>query len=103
MTTETLHSFVTALCQQCRFPLGQIVITRHAREALHPDLVFRALARHARGDWGELCDEDREENELSLKEGYRLLSAYDTADSTKFWIITEADRSVTTILLPSDY
>ncbi|MBL9204261.1 MAG: hypothetical protein JNN01_04205, partial [Opitutaceae bacterium] len=61
------------------------------------------LARHARGDWGELPPEDVEENELSLKEGYRLLSASSDRHSTRFYIITEADRSATTLLLPEDY
>jgi hypothetical protein len=54
-------------------------------------------------DWGELSDEDVQENELSLREGFRLLSAYRTAKGQKIWIITEADRSATTILLPSEY
>jgi hypothetical protein len=54
-------------------------------------------------DWGELSDEDVRENGLSLKEGFRLLSAYRTAKGQKLWIITEADRSATTILLPSEY
>jgi hypothetical protein len=88
---------------QPKFPLGQIVITANAQRTIRPDDVLRALARHAKGDWGELCEDDREENELSLKEGYRLLSAYHAADGAKFWIITEADRSVTTVLLPDDY
>ena len=60
------------------------------------------LARHLAGDWGDLCEEDKAENELSLKEGFRLLSAYET-EIGKIWIITEADRSVTTILFPSEY
>lgn len=88
---------------QSRFPLGQIVITRSALEVISADDVSRALNRHAKGDWGQVCEDDRQENELSLKEGYRLLSAYRAADGTKFWIITEADRSATTVLLPDDY
>ena len=86
-----------------KFPLGQIVITRNALDTLNPEDMSKALTRHASGDWGDLCEDDRRENELSLKEGYRLLSAYHAADGTKFWIITEADRSVTTVLLPEDY
>ena len=89
--------------QPSKFPLGEIVITRAALDTLPPEDVRRSLARHAQGDWGELCEEDRQENELSLKEGFRLHSAYRAADGTKFWIITEADRSVTTVLLPADY
>jgi hypothetical protein len=85
------------------FPLGQVVVTANALSTLHPDDVLRALARHAGGDWGDADDADRRENELSLKEGYRLLSSYRGADGTRFWVITEADRSVTTVLLPQDY
>jgi hypothetical protein len=61
------------------------------------------IMRHARGDWGEICEEDRKENELSLVEGFRLMSVYTTASGDKFWIITEADRSATTVLMPDDY
>jgi len=61
------------------------------------------MARHAQGDWGELCPEDAQENELSLREGFRLLSAYISSTGVKFWIITEADRSATTFLLPGEY
>ena len=85
------------------FPLGQTVITANALEILHPEDVSAAIHRHARRDWGNLCPEDVAENELSLKEGFRLLSAYCDRNGTKFWIITEADRSVTTVLLPEDY
>jgi hypothetical protein len=93
MTTHTLR----------RFPLGRTVITRNALSSLHPEDVCTALQRHARCDWGELPEEDIAENELSLKEGFRLLSAYRDRNGVKMWIITEADRSVTTILLPEDY
>ncbi len=85
------------------FPLGTLVITSNAGAQLHPEDVAQALARHARGDWGELSPEDRDENELSLKDGFRLLSAYTDRHGTKFWIITEADRSATTVVLPEDY
>ena len=61
------------------------------------------LVRHLSGDWGDHSDEDRRENDLSLREGFRLLSAYTTRHGTQFWIITEADRSVTTFLLPEEY
>lgn len=65
--------------------------------------LFRPLARHFHGDWGDLCDEDKAENDLSLKRGYRILSAYQLDEHTKIWIITERDRSATTILLPEEY
>jgi hypothetical protein len=61
------------------------------------------LRRHALGDWGDVCREDKQENEYSLIHGFRLLSSYHLNSGTKVWIITEADRSSTTILLPSEY
>jgi hypothetical protein len=85
-----------------RFPLGQLVITRNAAGRLTPEEIAAGIARHARGDWGDVGVEDAAENELSLREGFRLLSAYGRGDR-RFWIITEADRSATTVLLPEDY
>jgi hypothetical protein len=70
---------------------------------LDQDSVQEALRRHATGDWGDLSPEDRQENDLSAREGFRILSAYTDTQGTKFWIITEADRSATTVLLPEDY
>ena len=61
------------------------------------------MVRHMAGDWGEVDAEDKAANDLALMDGSRLLSAYTTTKGQKLWIITEADRSVTTILLPSDY
>ena len=63
----------------------------------------RRIARHLRGDWGELDKDDRRENDLSLEKGFRLVSVYRTAAGLRFYIITEHDRSVTTILLPDEY
>ena len=85
------------------FVLGNTVITPTALEQLSPTSVLNALNRHATGDWGELCIEDIQENERALVEGGRLFSAYRTSEGVKFWVITEADRSVTTVLLPEDY
>src|ERR1700687_5161128 len=89
-----------------RFALGQTFITPGAEEALQiagqTELEF--LRRHMSGDWGsELSEEDVQENELSLKKGFRLLSVYRTDKGQKLWIITEADRSATTLLLPDEY
>lgn len=84
------------------FPLGRVVITANAHNRLREDAVQASLARHANGDWGNVCEDDRSENELSLEQGFRLLSVYEDR-SQIFWIITEADRSVTTILMPEDY
>jgi len=88
-----------------RFALGQTYITPGAEGALMiaGQTGIEFLRRHMSHDWGELSDEDVRENELSLKEGSRLLSAYRTAKGQKLWIITEADRSSTTILLPDEY
>jgi hypothetical protein len=61
------------------------------------------LSRHLRGDWGDLCREDKTENEVSLKYHFRLMSSYPVTDNEKIWIITEEDRSVTTLLLPEEY
>ena len=86
-----------------QFNLGQIVITRHALNELSMDEVGVALERHMNGDWGELNSLDRDQNDLALIEGGRLMSRYESEGGIVFWIITEHDRSATTILLPSDY
>ena len=88
-----------------RFPLGQTLITPGAQEAIRDagQMPLEFLLKHQSGDWGEVCEEDRRENELSLREGFRLLSAYLTREGEKLWVITEWDRSATTILLPSEY
>jgi hypothetical protein len=87
------------------FSLGQIFITPGAQETLEiaGETPIQFLRRHMSGDWGEISEDDAKENELSLKEGCRLLSAYRTVKGGKIWIITETDRSATTILLPSEY
>ena len=66
-------------------------------------LLLPYLLRHANCDWGSICEEDKKENDESLKNGCRLLSQYELPDKTKIWIITEADRSSTTMLFPEDY
>ena len=88
-----------------RFTLGQTFITPGAEEALQiaGQTAIEFLRRHISQDWGELSEEDVRENELSLKEGFRLLSNYRTVKGQAIWIITEADRSATTVLLPSEY
>lgn len=95
-------STLTSLTEP-KFSLGQLVATRNAANCLSTSDVSEALRRHASGDWGDLTDDDRAENELSLIEGFRLLSSYVSSTGVKFWIITEADRSSTTVLLPEDY
>ena len=88
---------------KAKFNLGRLVATPGALEQVDPEDIRRALSRHLAGDWGDVCPEDREENELSLREGFRLFSVYHDRHGVKFWIITEADRSATTILLPDEY
>ncbi|MGE4181485.1 MAG: hypothetical protein AB7J34_16810 [Limisphaerales bacterium] len=84
-------------------PLGRTVITANAAAVLAESDVLRALFRHSTGDWGNLCPEDRAPNDGALIEGTRLLSSYRSQTGIVFWIITEADRSLTTVLLPEDY
>ena len=90
------------------FNLGRLLMTRGVNDQAAENNAFAlfvtvSLARHRKGDWGDLPEEDRKENELSLKAGFRLLSAYETEGLPKIWIITEADRSATTILFPDEY
>ena len=88
-----------------RFPLGRVVATPGALSALEEanQNPLEFLERHQAGDWGELCDEDKSENEFSVRNGFRILSAYRTRLDVKIWVITEADRSATTFLLPHEY
>ncbi len=88
-----------------KFSLGKLVATPSALEALADAAQnpMNFVSRHLQGDWGECCEQDRQANDEALRYGTRLLSVYRTAKGTKIWIITEADRSVTTILLPEEY
>mgnify|MGYP000861042452 FL=1 len=86
-----------------KFPLGRLVATSNAASKLSPEDVAVGIGRHASGDWGEVCDEDRASNEEALVEGLRLMSVYTSTSGLTFWIITEWDRSITTVLLPEDY
>lgn len=88
-----------------KFSLGLVVATPGALRALEGsgETAFDFLYRHASGDWGELDQHDRRDNEFALREGLRLLSACTLKSGEKIWIITEADRSVTTLLLPEEY
>lgn len=88
-----------------KFPLGKIVATPGAIELLDKNGLNGSsiLSRHLQGDWGDICEEDAEQNNVSVDGKQRLLSSYDLPEDKKVWIITEWDRSVTTILLPSEY
>jgi hypothetical protein len=85
--------------------LGQTVATPGALAVLAESnqQPSEFLHRHLRGDWGNLCEEDKQTNQEALEQDLRILSAYRTTGGSKLWIITEADRSVTTLLLPEEY
>lgn len=85
------------------FSLGRVVSTRGALAALSREDIKAALQRHAAGDWGEVPDADRKENDLSIRKGYRVFSIFRGQNDCRFWVITEADRSSTTVLLPEEY
>jgi len=87
------------------FSLGQVVSTPGAIEALEQagQEPLELLSRHVTGDWGELDDEDKAQNDFSVKNDLRILSAYTLENGVKIWVITENDRSATTFLLPSEY
>lgn len=92
---------------QGKFPLGQTVMTRGIADRVAVDIKFaeftmQSLKRHANGDWGNLCEDDKKANENALRVGERLFSAYEQA-GRKIWIVTEWDRSATTILFPEEY
>ena len=88
---------------EANVPLGRLVATPNAIAILPPGEIQTALRRHVEGDWGDLCMEDKLANETALLRGDRLFSAYHTETGVKFYVITEWDRSVTTVLLPEDY
>jgi hypothetical protein len=86
-----------------KWKLGSVVVTPRAAEVLTHCDVRNAVAKHLEGDWGDVDDSGRVECERSLHRGGKLVSIYHSAEGTRFLVITEADRSVTTVLLPSDY
>jgi hypothetical protein len=88
-----------------RFPLGRVVATPGAFSALEKaeQLPAAFLDRHVNGDWGDVPDADKQENELSVEQGFRILSAYTTSAGDRIWVLIEADRSATIILLPEEY
>jgi hypothetical protein len=102
---ENRGSWISTIIRPPRFPLGRLVATPGALQALadagQDPMPF--VARHQAGDWGELDEHDVRENELSLQHGFRLLSAYTLNTGVSMWLMTEADRSATTLLLPSEY
>ena len=97
---------VLNLASQARFSPGQVVMTTGVDELVRKGRLNPTpyLRRHLHGDWGDLCDDDWQLNDAALKSGEdRLFSSYQVTPDLKLWIITEWDRSVTTLLLPSEY
>ena len=88
---------------KAKFPLGRLVATSNLVARVSPADVRAAVQRHAQCDWGEVCESDRAMNDQGLLDGSRLMSVYSSSTGEAFWIITEWDRSVTTVLLPEDY
>jgi hypothetical protein len=95
--------FSFAVGERVKFELGNLSATTNARSVLSDDDIKAALKRHLLGDWGALEHEDKAANEAALRDGSRLVSRYTSGTGVIFYIITEADRSLTTILLPEDY
>ena len=93
--------------RKAKFPLGELVITPNAAATLDAIQALTFLVQHESGNWGEVCEEDRETNEHALKDGSRLFSVYEiegeNESKTRFYVITEWNREATTILLPEDY
>jgi hypothetical protein len=86
-----------------KFDPGRVIITADAAQKIPDVEIQAALRRHLRGDWGELGDEDRRRNDETLERGGTLASIFTAANGTKFYVLTEPDRSATTILLPEEY
>ncbi len=101
-TTEESKE-VCSLDPIAKFHLGRLITTPQALECLDPEDILRGIQRQLAGDWGDLSNDDFSANDQALVEGRRVLAPYIASNGTKFWIITEADRSVTKVLLPTDY
>jgi len=89
--------------KKAKFELGNLYMTPGVQAEIPNDEVLKAIARHVTGDWGDVCPDDAAENEFAVGKHLRLFSVYHSTQGTKFWIITEADRTSTTALLPDEY
>jgi hypothetical protein len=97
------ENFMNLSATEKLFPLGKIIITDRAYECLERADIAVAMRRHAHGDWGEIKPDDMEQNDLAVREGGTLTSAYSDRRDRRFVIVTEADRSVTAVMVPDDY
>ena len=86
-----------------KIELGRVVATRGVLEQVPGVEIYAAVTRHSFGDWGIVCEEDRLQNDRAARNGERILSVYRSSEGVKFWVITEWDRSCTTVLLPEEY
>jgi len=86
-----------------KFPLGELIITTNAADKLEPSDILQSLTRHQNGDWGDVGEHDAQMNQEALRYGDRLFSVYYATNGTRLWIITEASREATTVMLPGDY
>ena len=94
-----------------KFELGRLILTRRIYMAMddeeninaNPENIVGCLSSHSMGDWGDVCEEDGQANESALRYGRRLMSVHEAGLDEQVWIITEADRSTTTVMFPSDY
>ena len=86
-----------------KFDIGRVVATHGVIERVEESDLFDSFLRHIGGDWGELGDQDYQANDLACEVGGRIMSRYSDRNNVSFWIITEADRSATTLLLPNEY
>jgi hypothetical protein len=89
--------------KKSKFELGALLVTPAAKEVIPYHEILQAVSRHVTGDWGDVSKEDAKLNDQALKEGGRLFSVYTSSNGIRFYVITEADRSVTTVLLPDEY
>lgn len=86
------------------FPLGRLFVTRGISDLIDQGInIYTFLKRHVNADWGDICEADKTLNDLAINSNDRLFSSYQVHPELKIWIITEADRSATTMLLPSEY
>lgn len=93
----------TTFLPRALFRIGRIIATPNAMGTLSQADILTGLQRHMAGDWGDVDNHDRRANEKVLRDGTRLISAYHSAKQVKFWVITEADRCLTVLLLPAEY
>ena len=102
-TDQDSKQKVVFVSEKPLFELGQLLMTPGVNDAIDIGTRIYALVQHSAGNWGDVVEEDKQANDEAVENDGRIFSAYSSNDGTKFWVITEADRSSTTLLLPSEY